>query len=89
MGLAIYFLRNALTKFFNMQTEAEKTRDSMIQTLDNLPDAVLMLEDNKLSYCNQHADSFFAVKISQLERAVLRRSDYLIMNNRCLHELDV
>ena len=39
-----YFVRYTLTKFFVLQKDAEKTRDSLIQILDNLPDAVLMLE---------------------------------------------
>jgi nitrogen-specific signal transduction histidine kinase len=35
--------------------------------LDNLPDAVLMIEsDKKLSYCNQQADSYFRVTLSTL-----------------------
>jgi len=35
--------------------------------LDNLPDAVLMIEgDKKLSYCNQQADNFFGVTLSTL-----------------------
>jgi hypothetical protein len=59
-----YYLRHTLTKFFLMQTEAEKTRDALIQILDNLPDAVLMLESSQLSYCNQQADRFFEVQLS-------------------------
>ena len=39
-----YFVRRVLTQFFMMNMEAEKTRDALIQVLDNLPDAVLMLQ---------------------------------------------
>ena len=52
MFLSTYFTRNTLTQFFVMQMEAEKTRDALTQILDNLPDAVLMLESGHLSYCN-------------------------------------
>jgi PAS domain-containing protein len=55
-----------LTKFFLMNTEAEKTRDALTLILDNLPDAVIMLDAGKLSYCNQQADSFFKVSLSHL-----------------------
>jgi len=50
---AIYFTRHVLTEFFLMHVEAENTRDTLTQILDNLPDAVLMLESDQLSYCNQ------------------------------------
>ena len=49
-----------------MQKEAEKTQNAMTQILDNLPDAVLMFESEDLSYCNQQADNFFGVTLSQL-----------------------
>ena len=39
-----YYIRYTLTSFFVLQKAAEKTRDALIQILDNLPDAVLMLE---------------------------------------------
>jgi nitrogen-specific signal transduction histidine kinase len=58
--------------------------------LDNLPDAVLMIEsDKKLSYCNQQADSFFKVTLSTLvdNKDTLNAAQYLIMDNRCFHEL--
>jgi len=44
MLVQTYFVRYTLTSFFVLQNEAEKTRDALIQILDNLPDAVLMLE---------------------------------------------
>ena len=50
--LQTYFTRRILTQIFVMQCEAEKTRDALTQILDNLPDAVLMLESDKLCYCN-------------------------------------
>jgi hypothetical protein len=34
-----------MTWFFMLKKEAEQTRDALIQILDNLPDAVLMLEE--------------------------------------------
>ena len=64
MFLATWFTRNTLTQFFVMQMEAEKTRDSLTQILDNLPDAVLMLESGHLSYCNQIVDILFDVNLS-------------------------
>ena len=72
-----------------MQKEAEKTRNAMTQILDNLPDAVLMFESENLSYCNQQADNFFGVTLSQLVTTptVLESSQYKIMSNRCMHEL--
>lgn len=72
-----------------MQAKAEKTRDSLLQILDNLPDAVLMLEAGQLSYCNQKADTFFGVTLSPIADDVhtLISSQYLIMDKRCLHEL--
>jgi hypothetical protein len=44
MLVQTYFVRYTLTSFFVLQNKAEKTRDALIQILDNLPDAVLMLE---------------------------------------------
>ena len=42
----------------------------------------------KLSYCNQQADNFFGVTLSHIERIPsLGKSQYLIMDKRCLHEL--
>jgi hypothetical protein len=52
MFMVAYFMRRGLTEFFVMQTEAEKTRDSLTQILENLPDAVIMLEADSLEYCN-------------------------------------
>jgi len=52
MFMVAYFMRRSLTEFFIMQTEAEKTRDSLTQILENLPDAVIMLEADTLEYCN-------------------------------------
>jgi hypothetical protein len=52
MFMVAYFMRRGLTQFFVMQTEAEKTRDLLTQILGNLPDAVIMLEADSLSYCN-------------------------------------
>jgi len=52
MFLATYSLRSILTEFFVTKKGAEKTRDALTQTLDNLPDAVLMYEENDLTYCN-------------------------------------
>ena len=51
-----------------MQMEAEKTRDSLTQILDNLPDAVIMLEstEEQLEYCNRQADRIFGVDLSHL-----------------------
>ena len=74
------------TVFFVKQIEAEKTSDSLDKILDNLPDAVLMLESSELSYCNQQADNFFGVKLSNVE-ILLKNSTYVIMDKRCLHEL--
>ena len=88
MFLSDYFLRYWFTTFFVKQIEAEKTSDSLDKILDNLPDAVLMLESSELSYCNQQADNFFGVSLSQIERVHgLKNSTYLIMDKRCLHEL--
>ena len=42
----VYFIRVVLTQFFVTQVEAEKTRDALTQILNNLPNAVLMLESN-------------------------------------------
>jgi len=67
--------------------EAEKTRDSLTQILDNMPDAVLMLESQQLQYCNQQADRFFGVSLSHLSPTILKGSQYLITTNRCMHEL--
>ena len=53
MFLVTYSNRRAMTTFFITQTEAEKTRDALTQVLDNLPDAVLMMEGQRLTYCNQ------------------------------------
>jgi len=53
--------------------EAEKTRDALTQVLDNLPDAVLMLDSGKLVYCNQPADNFFAVNLSSLTSSAENR----------------
>jgi hypothetical protein len=52
MFLVTYSLRSLLTEFFVIKTGAEKTRDALTQTLDNLPDAVLMFEQDDLTYCN-------------------------------------
>jgi len=48
MFLTSYSIRRVITQFFVMQMEAEKTRDSVTQILDNLPDAVIMLESDGL-----------------------------------------
>jgi len=48
----VYFSKNVLILFFVKNLEAEKTRDSLTQILDNMPDAVLILEEGTLSYCN-------------------------------------
>ena len=45
-------MRRVLTEFFVTQTQAEKTRDALTQILDNMPDGVLMLQENNLVYCN-------------------------------------
>jgi len=83
-----YFNRSVMTKFFVMQTEAESTRDALTQILDNLPDAVLTLEAGNLCYCNQQADSFFDVELSHVSsKEDLRAAQYLIMNQRCMHEV--
>jgi hypothetical protein len=42
--LFAYSIRRVLTEFFVMKIEAEKTSEALTITLDNLPDAVLMLE---------------------------------------------
>ena len=86
MFFSDYFLRYMFTVFFVKQIEAEKTSDSLDKILDNLPDAVLMLESSELSYCNQQADNFFGVKLSNVE-ILLKNSTYVIMDKRCLHEL--
>jgi len=52
MFMVAYFMRRGLTQFFLMQTEAEKTRDSVTQILKNLPDAVIMFDNDTLEYCN-------------------------------------
>lgn len=44
MSISTYSLRRMLVKFFLMQTEAEQTRDALTLILDNLPDAVLMID---------------------------------------------
>jgi PAS domain-containing protein len=92
MTVSTYSMRRMLTKFFLMNTDAEKTRDALTLILDNLPDAVLMLDAGKLCYCNQQADSFFKVSLSHLtctenDRTTMQKSQYQLMNNRCLHEL--
>ena len=66
--LLSYSIRRVMTQFFVMQMEAEKTRDSVTQILDNLPDAVIMLESHKLQYCNKQADKFFGVDLSHLSQ---------------------
>ena len=45
--------------------------------------------DRNLSYCNQQADSFFGVTLSTLvdNKEALNAAQYLIMDNRCFHEL--
>ena len=45
MLLQTYYLRRVLTQFFVLQTEAEKTSKTLTEILDNLPDAVLMFEN--------------------------------------------
>ena len=52
MFLQTYFIRYVFTWFFVMQSEAEKTNNALTQILDNLPDAVLMMEAEGLTYCN-------------------------------------
>ena len=66
MFVATYYDRRTITECFVKQTEAEKTRDALTQVLDNLPDAVLMMEGQRLTYCNQQADVFFGVSLSDL-----------------------
>lgn len=86
MVLVAYFVRKVLTQFFVLEMDAQKTTDSLSQILDNLPDAVLMLEpSNSLSYCNQQADCFFGVSLSQQKD--LSNCQYLLMDNRCFYEL--
>jgi len=90
--LLSYSIRRVMTQFFVMQMEAEKTRDSVTQILDNLPDAVIMLESHKLQYCNKQADKFFGVDLSHLSQnpenqTTLQSAQYLIMQNRCMYEL--
>jgi len=47
-----------------------------------------MLEGGGLCYCNQQADSFFDVSLSHLtEPEQLHASQYLIMNQRSMHEV--
>ena len=92
MFISTYSTRRVLTQFFVTQTDAEKTRDVLTAILDNLPDAVLISDEGKLSYCNQQADSFFGVSLSQLNALgdggeTFQLSQYQIMNNRCFHEL--
>ena len=91
MFLVAYFIRKTLTQFFVLQIEAEQTVGSLTQILDNLPDAVLMVEESEgLSYCNQQADKFFDVDLSHLTTSKekdLEKSQYLIVDNRCFHEL--
>ena len=48
MFLSSYSIRRLITQLFCMQKEAEATRDSLRQILDNLPDAVIMLESEQL-----------------------------------------
>ena len=85
MFMVAYFMRRVLTQFFVMQNEAEQTRDSLTLVLENLPDAVLMLEADHLSYCNQQADSFFGVSLSTLNDQLLFSE---IMNKRCMYETE-
>jgi len=92
MLLATYFIKRVLIEFFLLQSKAENTRDALTKVLDNLPDGVLMLEDDQLSYCNQQADSFFGVKLSDLNSQPdklkdFRSSQYLLLRTRCMHEL--
>ena len=44
VGFGVYFTKNILIHFYVKNVEAEKTRDSLTQILDNMPDAVLILE---------------------------------------------
>jgi len=47
-----------------------------------------MFDSQHLSYCNQQADIFFGVPLSHLKgEKELQNSEYLLMSNRCLHEL--
>jgi Na+-transporting methylmalonyl-CoA/oxaloacetate decarboxylase gamma subunit len=46
LATACYNMRRILTEFFVIEIEAEQNRDSLEEILDNLPDAVLMLESN-------------------------------------------
>lgn len=89
MFSASYFLRRVLTIMFLKQTEAKKTKETVTAILANLPDAVLMLDEHKLSYCNKQADRFFGVKLSHLtsteETLILNSSTYQIMEHRCIH----
>jgi len=92
--LTAYTIRRVLSEFFVMKIEAEKTSEALTITLDNLPDAVLMLESGRLTYCNQQADSLFGVKFSQFmtqeeneRNEILKKGQYLILGNRCMHEL--
>ena len=64
MFVQAYFIRRVLIKFFLMQVEAEKNKDALTQLLDDLPDAVLVLEKHCLTYCNQLADKIFEVDLS-------------------------
>ena len=76
-------MRRILTQFFVMQMEAEKSTKSLTQLIDNLPDAVLMLEKNRIIYCNQQANSFFGDSLLRCPA-----EDHLLLDNRCMHELN-
>ena len=45
MLLMTYFIRHVLIQFFVLQTDAEKTSETLTQILNNLPDGVLMFEN--------------------------------------------
>jgi len=84
--LSTYCVRWALTQFFVMKCEAEKTGDALNQILENLPDGVLMFESGSLSYLNSQADKFFGTSVSQLPSEI-KKSQYQIMDYRCMYEL--
>ena len=44
--ISTYFIKRVLIICFMMQIEAEKTGDALTQVLDNLPDGVLMFEND-------------------------------------------
>ena len=58
-----------------------------------MPDGVLTFQESNLVYCNQKTDNIFGVQLAGLSNIgdsdKLRSSEYLVMNNRCMHELKI